>query len=335
MNEKIKLPKVSFVIATYNEERNLPILLKSIKKQNYPKEKVEIIIADANSTDRTQEIAKKYKCKIIINEKKHPEAGKLKAYNIAKGEISFFTDADNIFPDKEWIRKMIVPFLENKKIIGAYSEVGIDKNYTSLNKYENRNSDPFTSFVYGKAAHVWEFHKFFRVIEKGSNWRIYDFSPVKNRTIVGLAQGFALKKDYKRSKRSEFDDMMPITEMLEAGQKIAHVTNTFMLHYAFKDFWDFVNKMDRKISNALVNTQQFGFMNRDRILYDRKRNFMKVLWIFYAASIIGPLFYSVRRFIETRKVYWFYDLPINMAMLYLLTKNIIRKYFFKKHVSYY
>ena len=45
--------KISIIIPAYNEEETLPSLLKSIKTQNF--KDYEIIIADANSTDKTRE----------------------------------------------------------------------------------------------------------------------------------------------------------------------------------------------------------------------------------------------------------------------------------------
>ena len=51
---------ISIIIPTYNEEEYLPVLLDSIKKQSYTD--YEIIVADANSTDRTREIAEEYGC---------------------------------------------------------------------------------------------------------------------------------------------------------------------------------------------------------------------------------------------------------------------------------
>jgi len=54
---------LSIIIPTFNEEKYLPILLKSIKSQNF--KEYEIIVADANSKDKTKQIAKQYGCKII------------------------------------------------------------------------------------------------------------------------------------------------------------------------------------------------------------------------------------------------------------------------------
>jgi glycosyltransferase involved in cell wall biosynthesis len=55
--------KVSIVIPTRNSAQFLEKTLQTIKKQLYPD--IETIIVDGNSTDKTLEISKKYKTKII------------------------------------------------------------------------------------------------------------------------------------------------------------------------------------------------------------------------------------------------------------------------------
>jgi len=69
------LPRVSIIIATRNEEDTIIKCIKSIMQQNYPAEKMEIIIADGLSNDNTvkmiHEASKQYKVpvKVIKNEK--------------------------------------------------------------------------------------------------------------------------------------------------------------------------------------------------------------------------------------------------------------------------
>jgi cellulose synthase/poly-beta-1,6-N-acetylglucosamine synthase-like glycosyltransferase len=48
-----ELPKVSVLIAARNEEKELPKLLGSLERLNYPIEKLEILIGDDQSTDQT------------------------------------------------------------------------------------------------------------------------------------------------------------------------------------------------------------------------------------------------------------------------------------------
>ena len=83
---------LSIIIPTLNEEKYLPKLLESIKRQSF--KDYEIIVADFNSRDKTRKIAKKYKCKIVNGG--IPSVAKNNGAKIAKGDMLFFIDADCI-----------------------------------------------------------------------------------------------------------------------------------------------------------------------------------------------------------------------------------------------
>ncbi|WP_295723110.1 MJ1255/VC2487 family glycosyltransferase [uncultured Methanobrevibacter sp.] len=82
--------KISIIIPTYNEEKSLPGLLQSIKSQDFTD--YEIIIADANSTDKTKDIAKSYGCRVV--EGGLPAKGRNNGARYAKGNLFLFLDAD-------------------------------------------------------------------------------------------------------------------------------------------------------------------------------------------------------------------------------------------------
>jgi len=86
--------KLSIIIPTLNEERYLPLLLRSIKKQ---KVKAEVIVADGGSKDKTVEIARKVRCKTVKGGK-NPAQSRNKGAAKASGDILLFLDADTILP---------------------------------------------------------------------------------------------------------------------------------------------------------------------------------------------------------------------------------------------
>ena len=96
---------LSIIIPTYNEEEYLPILLESIKKQSFTD--YEIIIADANSTDKTREIAKEYGC--IVIEGGLPAVGRNNGASIAQGEYLLFLDSDLELTD-DYLRNVLYEF---------------------------------------------------------------------------------------------------------------------------------------------------------------------------------------------------------------------------------
>jgi len=113
------LPSISIVIPTYNSERTLAQCLESIVRQDYPRGRIEIIIADGGSKDKTLEIAKKFEVdKILHNPLRTGEAGKAVGVEAAKNEIILLQDSDNILNERRWLRKMVEPF-EDASIIGA------------------------------------------------------------------------------------------------------------------------------------------------------------------------------------------------------------------------
>lgn len=90
-------PRFSVIIPAYNEEKLLPRLLTALFEQTY--KDFEVILVDANSTDRTTSEAQKFKGKfplsiVHIDEKNVSASRNLGAAN-ARGEYLFFIDADN------------------------------------------------------------------------------------------------------------------------------------------------------------------------------------------------------------------------------------------------
>ena len=87
--------KVTIIIPTKNEEESLKVLLSEINNLHFKDIIYETIIVDANSTDGTHEIAKKYKCKIIIEkEKKGYGSAIIEGINNSLSKYSVILDGD-------------------------------------------------------------------------------------------------------------------------------------------------------------------------------------------------------------------------------------------------
>lgn len=96
---------LSVVLATFNEERNLAACLESIKDIAD-----EIIIVDGSSTDKTLEIAKKYKAKVkITTNKPNFHINKQMAIDLATKDWILQLDADEHVSKelKEKIRQVL------------------------------------------------------------------------------------------------------------------------------------------------------------------------------------------------------------------------------------
>lgn len=111
-------PEISVVIPIRNSGKLIRKCLNSLKRLNYPKNKLEIIIADGCSTDDTQKVAKSLGAKVILNKKKIVVAGRNAGFRAATGELIAFSDDDCIF-DKNWLKNSVKHF--NDKKVGGVS----------------------------------------------------------------------------------------------------------------------------------------------------------------------------------------------------------------------
>ncbi|HIH11447.1 TPA: glycosyltransferase family 2 protein [Candidatus Woesearchaeota archaeon] len=106
-----RYPLVSILVPAYNEEETILKTLESIYRLDYPKDKLQVIVINDGSRDKTEQIVQEY-----INDKphfqllSHSNQGKAASLNrgleIAKGEFFACLDADS-FVDTKTLRKMI------------------------------------------------------------------------------------------------------------------------------------------------------------------------------------------------------------------------------------
>jgi len=112
-----KRSKISVVIPAFNEEKYLPICLKSLQEQDFDGD-YELIVVDNNSEDDTAKVAASFEA-IVVSEKRPGicfarQAGTEKA----SSEIVVSTDADCTLP-KDWLQKIYDTFQKHPDIVAA------------------------------------------------------------------------------------------------------------------------------------------------------------------------------------------------------------------------
>ena len=115
-------PNVTVLITAYNEEKNIVAKLENTLSLDYPKEKLEIIVASDASEDRTDQIVREFSTRGVILHRVEGRVGKTETQNQtvkrAKGDIVIFSDATTKYK-KDAIRKIIRNY--NDPSIGAVS----------------------------------------------------------------------------------------------------------------------------------------------------------------------------------------------------------------------
>ncbi len=107
---------LSIIVPTLNEEDYLPIFFREIKKQSF--KDYEVIIADANSKDRTIEIAQGFGAIVVSGGL--PAKGRNEGAKIAKGDMFLFMDADNVFFHENFLEDFLRKFKKRNLDIAIF-----------------------------------------------------------------------------------------------------------------------------------------------------------------------------------------------------------------------
>lgn len=117
--------RCSLIIRSFNEEKHIGKLLKGISRQSIFNS-IEVILVDSGSTDRTVDIARSFKAKIVNIRPEDFSFGH--ALNMgcsaASGDFLLFASA-HVYPVyTDWIEKMLAPFVNDKVALVYGRQVG-------------------------------------------------------------------------------------------------------------------------------------------------------------------------------------------------------------------
>jgi len=123
-------PSVTVIVPVRNGEMTIQPLLESLQKLDYDPNKVEVIVVDGNSTDRTQEIVKEYPVKLVVEERNGLNVARNTGIKKGNGDIVAFTDSDCIVPSN-WVTKIVENFKDPQvSCVGGRAEA-LDGDFVS------------------------------------------------------------------------------------------------------------------------------------------------------------------------------------------------------------
>lgn len=242
-SSKINFPSVTFLIPTYNEEKNIRKCIEKIFSLNYPKNKINVIVIDDGSTDKTSEIVKQCQKKypnLKLLKQKHK--GKAAALNFGlkhvKTELVISMDADS-FPEKNYLVKTVGIFAKDKKIAAVTPAIKITKTDTWIRKIQ------WLEYIY---------QLFLRKL----------FSIFGCEYVIpgpgGIYRTALLKKIGGWDENSLTEDMEVTFRMREKGYKIFNVPTAYTYTEAPKDFWGLWKQRIRWYRGYLENVRKYAHM---------------------------------------------------------------------------
>lgn len=328
---KEKYPTISFITATFNSGWCIENSLRSILKQDYPKDKIEILWVDGGSTDNTLELAKKYGVRVVKNKLILGDPGYAIGGEEARGDFMVFMGHDNELVQNNWIKLMLKPFVDDPETIAAFPHLDNKPTDTWLSKYVNKFTDPGNHFVYGYANNPLTFYKVYPVLKKGDGWEVYDFKPM-NHPILEFEQGFMHRKiGYHRNKDTWYCGIMAVIDLIKEGKQIAYVPDASNYHATLeKGLKQFIKKHRWAADYQLDNRETFGMYKEKFGIKGRKqylspyRRFRMYLYPFYGISFIFPVLRAIFMYFKDGEKEWTYHPLITFISAFIIWQEAFR-----------
>ena len=242
-------PSMTILIPAYNEDKVIHRTIESLIYAEYPNK--EIIVIDDGSTDKTLEIAKKFREKIKVVHKEN--GGKASALNFgllyAKGEIIVIVDADTIVGRQAL--KNIAKGLADESVAAVAGNIKI------------RNKVNWLTW-----CQALEYLTGIQIMRRALDY----FGAI---TIVPGALGIFRKRDLEKAgsyhKDTLVEDFDATIKVLKSGMVVQGSSNAVAYTQAPQTFRDFVRQRKRgyrgniqvltRHSNALSNPR-FGLLQK-------------------------------------------------------------------------
>jgi glycosyltransferase involved in cell wall biosynthesis len=331
----MKYPSVSVIMPTLNSERTLENCLKSIRSQNYPQEKIEILIIDGGSTDSTEDTSKKYKCRFINGGyKNNQEPRKGVGLHAAKNELVAYLDSDNILPGKSFFKQSVKPFIENDDLAGAETwRYGHKKDFAVFNRYCALlgANDP-VAFYLGKADKIsWVYDEWQtkKKVKNKNGYILINFDTEDLPTLGG--NGFFASRKLMLTTECDPKDYFHIDVVMDLV-RMGHTKFAMVKNSLYHDTAASLSTLaGRRIE--YFKTHNPAHSNRRYLVFNpksRRDRLNLLLYVIYTVTLIQPILFSIRGYLKKKDSAWFLHPLVCWTFLYAYAVATISLFFSKQ-----
>jgi cellulose synthase/poly-beta-1,6-N-acetylglucosamine synthase-like glycosyltransferase len=312
------LPPVSILIPVYNEELSIEPRINNIFECIYPKDKLEIIIIESGSSDRTRSIIESTFKNDVTLITEQERRGKAHAINLGlqscKGEIIIVTDGTTLY-NNETILEIVSSFKDNK--IGAVSAF-----------YEVPNSDE--SHVSASERKFWSYK---------DNVRLLESNVASTSWLSGEACAFRCKIIDKVHEDTLADDSNIALQLISKGYRVIVNQDARFIERSPTQFSDYVKIKSRRALGGLTETLRFKSLlfNRDygyfgTIIFPY-RFFVCLLSPILSSLLIGLTVPAVIELVSLTGFFFAVLLGIGLVSIFIPFKGLLLTFFYAQLIT--
>jgi glycosyltransferase involved in cell wall biosynthesis len=315
-----KRPRVSFLVPTLNAAELLPRALGSIRRQDYPQDRVEIVVADGGSLDDTRAIARnRFRARVIENPNRLAEFGVKEAMLDASGELVVVFAADNELVGDGWLDRVTTRFEHDDGLAAAFGRLVSGDEDTALNKYvELIQSDPLNWFLNRNLD------DYLAAGTAGSDGGIV-FEVDARLPVIWGANGLVLRTEWARphwARHGYVADVDAFHTMVRAGHgRVVYYPEAFCYHHQVATLGDLRRKWIRNSRRHLF--AQAGERDLDWVAVPGFR-LRIALWLVYSLVPVFSLGDAVWRALTAGSRYWLYHPAASFLQTVTYAEAVVR-----------
>ena len=293
-NPQTKWPKVSLIFVAYNDANGVKRCLESVRRQSYAQNLIDVVFIDDGSTDGSVKVAKSFGARVFINPKGYIYRNWILGLHKIKGDFVFSLETDIVLAEKDFIKKMVLPMLEDNRIIASFTD---EKSSPDMHwsarflTYTHAMCDPLLEFLLDKLEN--------KIIEKKEGYFLCKFDERLQQTVRMFYRVEYLKKTPNWKAENYFDHDFVINCVRAGYPYFAYVPNPGYIHYTVKSLGQLIYKRDRNVKMHFLPY----YKKTDYTFIDtgKKKDVLKlILFVIYANLLFPATIRGIFRFFKHR-----------------------------------
>ena len=308
MRDNVK-PELSICIAmgVLNEASRLPACLRNLREQDFPRQRLHLLVADGGSRDATREVARKYGATVYDNPRVLGDLGIKLLATQCRQDLFLPWAPDNEFPRPDWLRRVADIFAASPGVSAFWGGIMASAGDTPVNKYYALiQSDPLAWFLNKNL------YRYMRQNQQvsfdglpGYAWKIKPAQP-----LVCGANGFVFRfsdcKDLFVSPGGIMENDIYQTMVERGNNSLAYVPALGVYHHSISSLGDWARKWKRNYERHFLTHYRQRNLNW---IYTGRLRAKLALWLVYSLCPLVSGIDALWRAFRDRDWHWLYHPP--------------------------